>query len=276
MAPDQPFLLNEMFREGFSANAIKIALNMCAISYLGREMAVQRLSSMGWSVHPISCAEVDVFVCNSGGPWSISAVVIRGSERELMDWLRNARAYKMNVRGTQARAHTGYMQGWQGIKRLVLNAINGERIFVTGHSAGGGLARAAVLDSLIGGTAMGKTFAGVDFASPPIFNRLARRMFDAYMGSRYWRVVNQIDLVPRLPLGAVHCGKLLYLSGDRIYYPPHTPGLLLLDQLKARFCSPELGESITDHYITDYAKAIKATLGLEGTDLPQWEAYLRD
>ena len=78
-------------------------------------------------------------------------------------------------------------------------------IAVTGHSLGAALATLYVLDNAL--TDRIKNPAIYTFASPRVGDASFAQAFDA-LGLSSWRVANELDIVPRVPLGYTHVETL--------------------------------------------------------------------
>lgn len=91
-------------------------------------------------------------------------------------------------------------------------------IAVAGHSLGSALATLYVLDNAqSGGLAIASIYT---FASPRVGDADFARAFDA-LGLTSWRIVNYLDLVPRVPLGFTHVAALQqYDSGLGVWPSP--------------------------------------------------------
>lgn len=110
---------------------------------------------------------------------------------------------------------------WRNIQQEILQLKDAARsqkrslsLWMTGHSRGAALATIAVAklrekDNPVHGL--------YTFGSPRVGDRDFSRYFDAVMGPRAFRVVNEDDLITRLPprkLGYSHVGQLHYLDGS--------------------------------------------------------------
>jgi triacylglycerol lipase len=167
---------------------------------------------------------------------SMSAVILsnrkcvvlafRGTDMyELRDWVVDLRMRPERVR--HGAMHRGFLEAWTGLRREVVALLNrhgaGSKTFwVTGHSLGGALAgvyaHSETFDRLI--------FKGpeihriVTFGQPMFANEsLAAVMRNEFLG-KYFRVVNELDLVATIPWRFAHFGSLVWFHADTIEYRP--------------------------------------------------------
>ena len=132
-------------------------------------------------------------------PQSI-VVVFRGS-KDAKDYIQDAKFdltdYACGLQLT--KAHLGFVEDYKSIREGISGAILKlfhKPIFVTGHSLGGGQAIICASDL----KTHGYRLAGVyTFGQPRVGDSDFRDAYNALLGSITWRVVNQNDIVPRVP-----------------------------------------------------------------------------
>lgn len=121
-----------------------------------------------------------------------------------------------------------------------------------GHSLGGALAARAALPM------PNPIHAIYTFGQPRVWNRSGADMFNRLFGSRTFRFVAKLDIVPRVPFffGAYrhHRNEVLLLDNGSFLFNPSLCRRLALDirwlvtgWLKRKFC--ELDELLKDHHI---------------------------
>jgi hypothetical protein len=167
---------------------------LCAIAY--EPNAVRQYLAMGYSPTEI---EPEVFVLAKDG---INTIVIAGTN-DWKDWVVNCLAVPL---GRSFEVHPGYAAAAVDLyDRVLPYATPG--LMIVGHSKGGAIA------ALLGNTMPNATI--VTFGSPRIGSAEFAERFN---NDRYYRVVNPLDLVCRLPahaFGYRHCGKAVVLYGDQ-------------------------------------------------------------
>ena len=166
------------------------------------------------------------------------SVAFRGS-RNLRDWIQDFKAlrkhprvgltwsYKYEVEG---EVHEGFLENVESVVEDLIHTIAGliqprlvdksvVPIFVTGHSKGAAECTLFALELV----RQGFNVAGVyPIESPRLFNAAGARLYNAATMTNglslrdiTFRIVNQNDIVPRVPLwtmGYRHCGQLVFLE----------------------------------------------------------------
>ncbi len=155
-------------------------------------------------------------------------VAFRGSEAPdtadgIHDWLTDFEADTVplgnyiNLGSTQfgARIHQGFADGAKGVFASIVHGIltldNGRNLplWITGHSLGGALAVATTIffrfDALLRRPVRGLyTFGQPRVANPILANALDQDFAkQAAIGSHYIRMVNNLDVVPRVPIRGI-------------------------------------------------------------------------
>ncbi len=133
-------------------------------------------------------------------------VAFRGS-KEIKDWIQDGKFWQSHtVCGCVHAGFNGDLQEIlrplltatrEALSRMVSSGIASPQFYVTGHSLGGALAQLFALachDRMI-------HVSGVyTFGGPRIGNTQWAKAYSADLGDRTFRVVNEYDLVPHLPL----------------------------------------------------------------------------
>jgi triacylglycerol lipase len=133
----------------------------------------------------------------------------------------------------------------------------GKPLFITGHSLGGALAM------LYAAKWSPAPRAVYTFGQPRVGDARFRDFYNATLGARTWRVVNEEDIVPRIPsalAGYRHAGNEAFLASVRGVWRLNPPLWLkaLSDargMLRARrMC---LAELVRDHEMGKYVEALE-------------------
>ncbi len=136
----------------------------------------------------------------------------------IRDWLTNISYGQSDFRNAKEKVHSGFLSSWESVKNEVVSRlrawrINGQDIWLTGHSMGGAIATIAAKD-----------IASSDRTQPVgIFTFGAPRVGDPAFADNYGlhlhRFINEDDIVPHLPLPGIanryqHAGTGHYLLPD--------------------------------------------------------------
>jgi hypothetical protein len=144
---------------------------------------------------------------------SSDAVVIsfRGTEN-LGDWLAN-----LNLIGTNqpyGRVHRGFLGAFNVVGqklRAELQNHPGKKVLLTGHSLGGALA-------LIAAAEWSSTVPAISWVhtcgQPAVGKKNFRVFLTSRYEGRYYRFVNDRDIVPMVPPTYRHAGELIHFSED--------------------------------------------------------------
>lgn len=132
----------------------------------------------------------------------------RGTQ-SLGNWIDNAKASP--VPHDYGDVHRGFSAGYKALGPLILKSLKelltpNRTLFVTGHSLGGALATIAAAE-LHGQFLISGVYT---FGQPK--TGLFGSFFDEYFGGKFFRFVNNEDVVPRLPLNYEHVGQLQWFN----------------------------------------------------------------
>ena len=186
----------------------------------GRAILSDILAQKGFTLIETFCnhdtdAQAFLCVCHKR---QMAILAFRGTEPNLKDIKADikARLVPAEYNGKTELMHAGYFSQFTSISRDVEHAlerdeVKNEQLFITGHSLGGALAITAAkfLASDITG-------ACYTFGSPPV----GTKTFAHDIKTPIYRVVNHVDIVPRLPSPIlVHIIRLLALLTNAILSP---------------------------------------------------------
>lgn len=202
-----------------------------AANALASRLAYEKQPKIEETASKWGFTEVDTIKSGSMSAFVMSnrncvVLAFRGTDMfSLRDWVVDFRVGSVKVR--QGSVHRGFYRAWSGMRRDVVGALNrhgadNKILWVTGHSLGGALA---------GMYAYSETFERLIFKGPrihrivtfgqPLFTdeALAGVMRNEFVG-RYFRVVNDLDIVATIPPRFTHFGSLVWFLGDRVDFRP--------------------------------------------------------
>lgn len=175
-----------------------------------------------------------------------AVIAFRGTEQNYTDILTDVRTYFDGI--THAGFLEAYLHAHPQIDK-VMQIIGNKPVFITGHSLGGALAAVASWVLCQDYNIM----ACYTYGSP----RVGRQEMDEESTCPVYRIVNDDDIVPRLPLllmGYHHVGDLKHLTeeGDMVRSPSSlTTGPKFLSTLATRTC-----KVFEDHRISEYVRKL--------------------
>ncbi len=118
------------------------------------------------------------------------------------------------------QAHQGFHQVYalyQDILKLIRPHVKGRRVYVTGHSLGG--ANAHLFSTLLALSQPGTTEVQcITYGQPRVGNLGMKMLVEQIYNLNMWRLVNQDDVVPRIPLpsqGFLHAGHYYYRNSPQ-------------------------------------------------------------
>jgi len=155
-------------------------------------------------------------------------IVFRGS-MGVEDWIANMKIRKSKT--GYGKFHGGFLKGFSGVREQVFAAMTrarvyNKKIFLAGHSLGGALAMIAAADSEfhIGQTPIHGIYT---YGMPKACNRKSANFINSIFGSRFFRFVNDRDIVTRIPPGSRHAGRLIHFDKNgEIKNKPETAALM--------------------------------------------------
>lgn len=205
-----PFHLDSLSKSAFTW---KSALSLALASKLAYEsdQSVRTTclgSARSWRFGSCDFIDVDDTQCFVALTPEVALVSFRGTESR-GDWLRN-----VNVPGrTRAYgvAHRGFLGAFQAVEsrlRSALSGTSGRKLILTGHSLGGALATvmAAEWQDFMPASWI------VTFGQPAVGSGAFRMFFLQHYSGKFFRFVNDDDIVPRVPPGYEHVGRLLHFD----------------------------------------------------------------
>ena len=188
-------------------------------------------------------------------------VAFRGTA-DLRNWLTDLDCELVTV--LNFRVHRGFYQALQAVESALdsrLGAARPARLWVTGHSLGGALAK-------LWAAARGHEVSGVyTFGQPRVGDASFASFYDALLKARSFRVVHADDIVPRVPWMLAryrHAGHEAFFNGssatvNHAVLDPAWPAKLLV-QLPALARGLVHGKLafLDDHHISRYVDLFPA------------------
>ena len=198
------FSLSTLSRAGFQWSS---ALSMALASQLAYESpASTEATALTWGFSDckaLSRGDAQCFVATTA---DLVLVCFRGSS-SLGDWLSNLNVAATDT-ATIGTVHSGFLEQFNELRQqieTIFASKPGRKVILSGHSLGGALAAIgaatwADAQPLLGLYTYGQPFTGEnDFAA----------LMEVRLGDRYLRFVNNADVVPRVPPGYRHAGRLV-------------------------------------------------------------------
>lgn len=196
----------------------------------------------------------------------IILLAFRGTEPDRPgDILGNAQ-YEWTDWQPDGHVHTGFFAGLDSIWDELTAALRqvrteGQSLWITGHSLGGALA--ALAASRLSVEHPEVVVHGLyTYGQPRVGDRTFAADVDRALGGRYFRYVNNRDIVPRVPLrrmGFVDVGAVRYFdSRGRLYEDPG-PWFRFLDTvvIDRDAAREQLRESVRDHSVERYVELLQ-------------------
>lgn len=257
-----------------------------AIAYKEEQEIKNILSSMGLSTNKesfcfLNQSNTQGFIVSND---KLIAVVFRGTESSnLHDWFTDLEIdFADNTEFAGGiKVHSGFYKALCSVYEALKNFLElpnnkGKAIWFTGHSLGGALATLAAFKLHHEGYE-NKILGLYTFGQPRVGNVIFAKRFDEKLGHKSYRLVNNNDIVPRIP---PRCEPLCdanenysHYKGQTIYFDKD--GLLqsdmsflekIYDDVAGRLSNfidaiinldPRFSDGIHDHQIENYIACVK-------------------
>jgi len=208
-------------------------------------------------IHFFDVADTQAFLARTPNPDGAMILAFRGTE-SLKDWMTDVDVNLVN--GPGGKVHDGFLCALNTVWRRLLKLMDATRekrsLWITGHSLGGALATLAAAKIRL---EKDQAVSGLyTFGSPRVGNEDFARNFDADFYYQNYRMVNNNDIVPRIPfrwLSYRHTGVFKYFDHTGRIKNKISWAELTLDRLKGRiedFLEPGT-DGIKDHAMANYA-----------------------
>jgi triacylglycerol lipase len=244
----------------FNAEDAYQAAKLCELSYLS-ELGIKSRVGSYKKFKFISVNETQCFVVATENNISI---VFRGSQTA-EDWSVD---FDIELHNTQlwdeiVGVHQGFLTESLNVFPTLVQVLSkfnmaNKPVYVMGHSLGAALAGVSTILLESAGIHTAATYC---FGMPRIGDNSFSRIYDTHVGDHVFRIVNQNDVVTRVPfrsLGYAHVGQLVYIEDD--YTLNHRPGVWHM--VLQRFNLGDEGifallkDGVDDHDIKHYVEAM--------------------
>lgn len=182
-------------------------------AYLVPVEAEAKYKSLGFT-------DVDVFTQGSMIGYvisteGVSVIAFRGTD-DVPDWIANLKTLAVST--PNGRVHGGFNKAYQSVSSQILELLKGKRledkVWITGHSLGGALAVLCAYDLESG---QNRSIAGlITFGQPMVGRNDFAQHINSILDGKYAHLVNEADVVPRIPPSYRHCGSLVWYTDDMI------------------------------------------------------------
>ncbi|MDZ4821214.1 MAG: hypothetical protein SGJ20_19815 [Planctomycetota bacterium] len=207
----------------------KLMLDLCEIAYADPVDARARIEEMGMESESINAGSMQGYVIDAGND---SIIILRGTERDEYDIIQDLRFLK--VKSEQGSMHGGFVDGYRPMHSQVsklLARYDTKRVWITGHSLGGGLAIVCAHQLLVDGT---YPIAGVmTFGQPRVVQEDMKAFLEPRLDAKYVFFVNDMDPVTRVVDPYVHFGHMVRWTDSDIERSKGKPLRLLLQSTPA-------------------------------------------
>jgi pimeloyl-ACP methyl ester carboxylesterase len=182
-------------------------------TYLVPVEAEAKYKSLGFT-------DVDVFTQGSMIGYvlsteGVSVIAFRGTD-DVPDWVANLKTLAVST--PNGRVHRGFDNAYQSVSGQIHRLLKGKRlddkVWVTGHSLGGALAVLCAYDLESG---QNRSIQGlITFGQPMVGRNDFADHINSILDGKYAHLVNESDVVPRIPPSYRHCGSLVWYTDDMI------------------------------------------------------------
>jgi hypothetical protein len=188
------------------------ALSLALASRLSFESAavVKATARDEWNLASCEFVEADDTQCFVAASTSAVLVAFRGSE-SLGDWLGNLNM--LRTTRSYGVVHRGFLGAFQVVDarlRAILSDFSGRPVLVTGHSLGGALATVAAAEW------QGQIdISGIyTYGQPAVGKGSFPAFITQHYAGKFYRFVNDDDVVPRVPPTYRHVGRLFHFDAE--------------------------------------------------------------
>lgn len=203
---DDRFAMDSMFNSPFGfPGALSLGL-ASRLSYR-TEAEVTQVAATGWGLEA-RMFSVDDTQCFAARVGSNAFIAFRGTESR-GDWLGNLNM--LSTTRPYGVVHRGFLSAFQviaGPLEQLLNTWNATAIWLTGHSLGGALATIAAAEWHGRYPIAGIATFGQPAVGKGTFGDFMKRNYSG----RFFRYVNDDDIVPRVPPTYRHVGQLIHFN----------------------------------------------------------------
>ncbi len=190
----------------------KLMLDLSDIAYQAPVDAKENIRKLGFDSESINAGAMQGYVIDAGDD---SIITIRGTENHEYDILQDLRF--LRSKSVQGSMHGGFVSGYDPMHDQVLKLLERyetKRVWITGHSLGGGLA-VVCANRLLRNDRF--PIAGVmTFGQPKVVLDDMAKSLGPMLDGKYVFFVNDMDPVTRLVSPYEHFGHMVRWNGDDI------------------------------------------------------------
>ena len=169
-----------------------------------------------WQLSGLQFIARDNTECFVVGDSETALVAFRGTEKKVADWLTDLNF--IGTTKTYGRVHRGFWAAFQAVADLVNDAIaslGSPELVLTGHSLGGALALIAAAE-LKGKHSVRSIYT---YGQPAVGKGRHPEFMQANFGRKFFRFVNNDDIVTKVPPTYRHTGELYRFGPDSNLMP---------------------------------------------------------
>ena len=195
---------------------------MSQSAYDEQTTAAAAFQNLGFErVVPIVVGSMTAYVASSK---NVMVIVFRGTD-DSDDWLVNLDTDPARTRHGQI--HEGFAKAYDSLESPIIQEIRARKptyVWATGHSLGGALALVCAYDLVAQENIA--LYGVITFGQPMVAGKELAGFLNGRLSGRYAHIVNDADIVPRVPPGYSHCGSLVWFTRDgvRRSEPKHLVG----------------------------------------------------
>jgi pimeloyl-ACP methyl ester carboxylesterase len=187
-------------------------LELSDMAYDAPATARKRIRELGWESESINAGSMQGYVIDAGDD---SVVTLRGTERHEYDILQDLRF--LSVKTEQGSMHGGFARGYNAMHdqvTMLLDQYETKRVWLTGHSLGGGLAVVCAYRLIDEGK---YPIAGLmTFGQPKVLRSDLADYLGPKLDGKYVFFVNDMDPVTRLVSPYQHFGHMVRWNDSEI------------------------------------------------------------
>ncbi|MFN7677814.1 MAG: lipase family protein, partial [Cyanobacteriota bacterium] len=188
------------------------SLSLCLASELAYKSAAEvKAQARAWGFSDSAFVEKGAAQGFLAWTASLAMVAFRGTE-STADWLSNLHLTTRELPGV-GRVHAGFLEQFEALRPALDSLLIGRAslpLLVTGHSLGGAIAVVAASSW----ASTRPVRALYTYGQPAVAaDKGTATTINAALSGRYHRLVNDTDIVPRVPPGYRHGGHLLRFDG---------------------------------------------------------------
>lgn len=189
-----------------------LMLELSDIAYLPPSQAREKISELGWESESINGGAMQGYVIDAGDD---SIVTFRGTEGDEYDIAQDLRF--IGVKTEQGSMHGGFAKGYAALHSQVIDLLKRyqtKRVWLTGHSLGGGLAVVCAYRLL---NETDYQIAGMmTFGQPKVVRSKLSSYLTPKLDGKYVFFVNDMDPVTRLISPYEHFGHMVRWTDNEI------------------------------------------------------------